>query len=108
MECRPCRKRYRLDNLISTEEFATFLEKKEKSSYVIKNNCPNCGKSDFSPPRQFNLLLTTDLEITEGKENRVYLRPETCQGIFINFPAIQRSTHRQLPFGIGQDRKSVV
>jgi len=72
----------------------------------MKNNCPNCGQNDFSPPRQFNLLLTTNLEITEEKENTVYLRPETCQGIFINFPAIQRSTRRQLPFGIGQIGKS--
>jgi len=72
----------------------------------MKNNCPNCGQNDFSPPRQFNLLLTTNLEITEEKENTVYLRPETCQGIFINFPAIQRSTRPQLPFGIGQIGKS--
>jgi len=50
--------------------------------------------------------MTTNLEIMEGKENTVYLRPETCQGIFVNFPAIQRSTHRQLPFGIGQIGKS--
>jgi len=95
-----------LDNLISTEEFAIFLEKKDKSNYLLKDNCRKCGKNNFCPPRQFNLLLTTNLEITEGKENTVYLRPETCQGIFVNFPAIQRSTHRQLPFGIGQIGKS--
>ena len=106
VECRQCRKRYRLDNLISSEEFAAFLESEEKSNYSIKNNCPNCGKNNFHPPRQFNLLLTTNLEITDGKENTVYLRPETCQGIFTNFSAIQRSIHRPLPFGIGQIGKS--
>src|ERR1700733_12793770 len=101
-----CQKRYRLDKLISTEEFNTFLEKKVKENYLIKDNWSNCGKNKFCPPRQFNLLLTTNLEITDGKENVAYLRPETCQGIFINFAAIQRSTRRQLPFGIGQIGKS--
>ncbi|CAG8527376.1 9708_t:CDS:2 [Ambispora gerdemannii] len=105
-ECRQCRKRYRLDNLISAEEFTTFLEKGDKSNYLLKVNCRNCGKNSFDPPRQFNLLLTTNLEITEEKENTVYLRPETCQGIFTNFLAIQKSTRRQLPFGIGQIGKS--
>ena len=106
VECRQCHKRYRLDNLIGGKEFAIFLEKKDKNNYLIKDNCCKCGKNNFCSPRQFNLLLTTNLEITEGKENTVYLRPETCQGIFVNFPAIQRSTHRQLPFGIGQIGKS--
>jgi len=92
--------------LIGGKEFAIFLEKKDKNNYLIKDNCCKCGKNNFCSPRQFNLLLTTNLEITEGKENTVYLRPETCQGIFVNFPAIQRSTHRQLPFGIGQIGKS--
>jgi glycyl-tRNA synthetase len=106
VECCSCRKRYRLDNLISAEEFTTFLEKEDKSNYLVKDNCSKCGKNDFQSPRQFNLLLTTNLEITDGKENVVYLRPETCQGIFVNFAAIQRSTHRQLPFGVGQIGKS--
>ncbi|CAH1755732.1 9160_t:CDS:10 [Entrophospora sp. SA101] len=92
--------------LEASEEFAAFLAREDKNNYLIKDNCPKCGKNDFHPPRQFNLLLTTDLEITEGKENLVYLRPETCQGIFTNFLTIQRSTHRQLPFGIGQIGKS--
>jgi glycyl-tRNA synthetase len=106
VECHQCRKRHRLDNLINAEEFSDFLKRDDKSNYSVKGNCPNCGKSDFHPPRQFNLLLTTNLEITDEKENTVYLRPETCQGIFVNFPAIQRSTRRQLPFGIGQIGKS--
>ncbi|CFW92929.1 Glycine--tRNA ligase [endosymbiont DhMRE of Dentiscutata heterogama] len=106
VECRQCRKRYRLDNLISTEQFLAFLSQKDKNNYQVKKNCPHCGKNDFHPPRQFNLLLTTNLEITEAKENVAYLRPETCQGIFTNFALIQRSTHRQLPFGVGQIGKS--
>lgn len=106
VECLTCQKRYRLDKLISTEEFNTFLGLKDKENYLLKANCAKCGKNKFCPPRQFNLLLTTNLEITDGKENVVYLRPETCQGIFINFAAIQRSTRRQLPFGIGQIGKS--
>ncbi|CAG8531051.1 7028_t:CDS:2 [Cetraspora pellucida] len=106
VECRQCRKRYRLDNLISSEQFSVFLSQKDKNNYQVKKNCPRCGKNDFHPPRQFNLLLTTNLEITEDKENVAYLRPETCQGIFTNFALIQRSTHRQLPFGVGQIGKS--
>jgi glycyl-tRNA synthetase len=78
----------------------------DKSGYSLKANCSNCNKNDFHSPRQFNLLLSTDLEITDGKESIVYLRPETCQGIFTNFATIQQSTHRQLPFGIGQIGKS--
>ena len=57
-------------------------------------------------PRQFNLLLATNLAITEKQKSIVYLRPETCQGIFINFSALQRSTRKKLPFGVGQIGKS--
>ncbi|RHZ35579.1 glycine--tRNA ligase [endosymbiont GvMRE of Glomus versiforme] len=106
VECHSCRKRHRLDNLISAEEFTAFLEKENKSNYIVKVNCSKCGKNDFHSPRLFNLLLTTNLEIADGKENTVYLRPETCQGIFTNFLALQKSTHRQLPFGVGQIGKS--
>jgi glycyl-tRNA synthetase len=106
VECRQCRKRYRLDNLINEAKFTSFLATENKSEYLVESNCSHCGKRDFYPPRQFNLLLTTDLEITDGKESIVYLRPETCQGIFTNFLTIQKSTRRQLPFGIGQIGKS--
>ncbi|CAI2181524.1 20004_t:CDS:10 [Funneliformis geosporum] len=92
--------------LEASEEYIRFLEKKDQDNYLVSDNCLKCGKNKFCSPRQFNLLLTTNLEITEGKENIVYLRPETCQGIFVNFPSIQRSTHRPLPFGIGQMGKS--
>ena len=82
------------------------MQQKNKENYHLAKNCPHCQKNNFTIPRKFNLLLTTNLEITEDKENLVYLRPETCQGIFINFLAIQQSTRRQLPFGIGQISKS--
>ncbi|CAG8447586.1 11318_t:CDS:2 [Racocetra fulgida] len=95
----------KLKNLCS-EQFLVFLSQRDKNNYQVKKKCPHCGKNDFHPPRQFNLLLTTNLEITEDKENVAYLRPETCQGIFTNFALIQRSTHRQLPFGVGQIGKS--
>jgi glycyl-tRNA synthetase len=106
VECKTCQKRYRLDNLINKEEFGFFLQREKKEDYLVQAKCSHCQKNNFSPPRKFNLLLTTNLEITENKENLVYLRPETCQGIFTNFAAIQRTTHRKLPFGIGQIGKS--
>lgn len=107
IECLNCQKRYRLDNLISAEEFAAFLIQEDKQNFTISKNCPRCGRNKFTDPRQFNLLLSSDLQITDqGKEKIVYLRPETCQGIFINFAAIQRSTRKKLPFGVGQIGKS--
>ena len=106
VDCLNCRNRYRLDNFLTVDEFSAFLVEKNQENFVIEKNCPNCSQNKFTKPRKLNLLLTTNLEITDDKENLVYLRPETCQGIFINFLAIQRSTHRQLPFGIGQIGKS--
>jgi len=83
------------------------LAQKEKQNFPISQNCPNCGQNKFAKPQQFNLLLNSDLQITsQGKKNLVYLRPETCQGIFINFANIQRSTRKKLPFGVGQIGKS--
>ena len=106
VECFTCQKRYRLDNLLSPEEFNSFLQQENKLNYKLAKSCPQCQQNKFTIPRKFNLLLTTNLEITENKKNLVYLRPETCQGIFINFSSIQQSTRRQLPFGIGQIGKS--
>jgi glycyl-tRNA synthetase len=120
-ECINCRGRYRLDKVLSEDKFNAFLAREKnfaelfpdqrievvKTEYTLKEEkCPNCQQRTLVPPRQFNLLLTTNLEITDGKENMVYLRPETCQGIFTNFPSIQRSARRQLPFGVGQIGKS--
>jgi glycyl-tRNA synthetase len=83
------------------------LAQREKQNLRISQNCPNCGQNQFAKPQQFNLLLSSDLQTTsQGKKNLVYLRPETCQGIFINFANIQRSTRKKLPFGVGQIGKS--
>jgi glycyl-tRNA synthetase len=102
-----CQKRYRLDNLIPAEEFTVFLAQENKPNFTISQSCSHCGKNKFTNPRRFNLLLSSDLQITsQAKENLVYLRPETCQGIFINFTAIQRSIRKKIPFGIGQIGKS--
>jgi len=93
--------------LLPTQELIVFLEQKNKQSFVVYQNCPNCGRNKLTSPRQFNLLLSSDLQITnEKKENIVYLRPETCQGIFVNFAFIQRGSHKKLPFGVGQIGKS--
>ncbi|CAG8594271.1 10651_t:CDS:2, partial [Ambispora gerdemannii] len=90
----------------SEEEFTTFLELTAKNNYQVKAQCSHCRKNAFTTPRKFNLLLTTNLEVGEKPVSTVYLRPETCQGIFINLPTIQRSTHQKLPFGVGQIGKS--
>ena len=61
--------------------------------------CPGCGKADFTDIRKFNLMFKTHQGVTEDSSTEVYLRPETAQGIFVNFPAIQRTTRKKLPFG---------
>lgn len=106
VECLICQKRYRLDNLLTAEEFTNFLLLTKKDDFSVQKKCPNCSKENLTKPRQFNLLLSTNLQITSGRENSAYLRPETCQGIFINFNTIQQATHRKLPFGVGQIGKS--
>ncbi|CAI2192466.1 18739_t:CDS:2, partial [Funneliformis geosporum] len=100
IECLNCQKRYRLDNLISPAEFAAFLAQTNKQNFPFSPTCSHCGKNKFTSPREFNLLLSSDLQATsQEKKNMVYLRPETCQGIFINFAALQRSTRKKLPWG---------
>jgi glycyl-tRNA synthetase len=106
VECSGCQKRYRLDNLLSPNEFANFLEQKSPKNYPLTKSCLTCHKGKFTVPRRFNLLLATDLATTEKSINRAYLRPETCQAIFTNFSAVRHSARRQLPFGIGQIGKS--
>ena len=115
MDCKNCKSRFRADKLIEDD-----LEKKgldanadgwsneKMENYIEENNivCPNCGKHDFTKIRQFNLMFKTFQGVTEDSVNTIYLRPETCQGIFINFKNVQRSTRKKLPFGIGQIGKS--
>ena len=77
-------------------------------SFIEDNNipCPTCGKHNFTDIRQFNLMFKTFQGVTEDAKNTVYLRPETAQGIFVNFPNVQRAARKKLPFGIGQIGKS--
>ena len=76
--------------------------------FVEEHNipCPTCGKHNFTDIRQFNLMFKTFQGVTEDAKNTVYLRPETAQGIFVNFNNVQRTTRKKLPFGIGQIGKS--
>ena len=112
IDCKKCKSRERADKLI--EDFTKGREtgdgwSNEKLEEFIKENhvcCPKCGASDFTPIRKFNLLFETHVGVTEEAKSKTYLRGETAQGIFTNFPSVQRSMRAKLPFGIGQIGKS--
>lgn len=117
MDCRECHERFRADKLIEDwcSENAFTLPKpidafsqSEMKDFIEENNikCPTCGKHNFTDIRQFNLMFKTFQGVTEDAKNTVYLRPETAQGIFVNFANVQRTTRKKLPFGIGQIGKS--
>ena len=117
MDCRECHERFRADKLIEdwTQENGITLDKPidafsqtEMKDYIEEHNipCPTCGKHNFTDIRQFNLMFKTFQGVTEDAKNTVYLRPETAQGIFVNFVNVQRTTRKKLPFGIGQIGKS--
>ena len=117
MDCRECKERFRADKLIEDycEKTGKALEKpidafsqEEMKNFIDENNipCPSCGKHNFTDIRQFNLMFKTFQGVTEDAKNTVYLRPETAQGIFVNFVNVQRTTRKKLPFGIGQIGKS--
>ncbi len=113
IDCKSCKTRYRADKLIeeSIDNLDINLEEltnKQLSDFIKDNNikCTNCGKMDFTDVREFNLMFKTQQGVVEGSTNDIYLRPETAQGIFINFKQIQRSMRKKLPFGIGQIGKS--
>ena len=80
----------------------------ELKEYIEDNNivCPKCGKKNFTDIRKFNLMFKTFQGVTEDAKNEVYLRPETAQGIFVNFKNVQRTSRKKVPFGIGQIGKS--
>lgn len=112
IDCKACKSRHRADKLI--EEFTDGKEtgdgwSNEKLEKYISDNqivCPKCGKCDFTKIRQFNLLFETHMGVTEDTKNKVYLRGETAQGIFVNFMNVQRTMRAKIPFGIGQIGKS--
>ena len=87
---------------------AEFFSQEEMKDFIESHNipCPSCGKHNFTDIRQFNLMFKTFQGVTEDAKNTVYLRPETAQGIFVNFQNVQRTTRRKLPFGVCQIGKS--
>ncbi len=117
MDCKNCKERFRADKLIEDfiEEKGMKIEgsidgwSQEKMMAFIEENhvlCPSCGKHDFTDIRQFNLMFKTFQGVTEDSKNTVYLRPETAQGIFVNFKNVLRTSRKKIPFGIGQVGKS--
>ena len=117
MDCRECHERFRADKVIEDWCAQNGFElprpidaftQAEMKDFVEEHNipCPTCGKHNFTDIRQFNLMFKTFQGVTEDAKNTVYLRPETAQGIFVNFVNVQRTTRRKLPFGIGQIGKS--
>ncbi len=110
MDCKQCHTRHRADKLI--EDFAHIScegwSNEEMMNYIKDNHipCPDCGKHDFTDIRQFQLMFKTFQGVVEDAKNTVYLRPETAQGIFVNFKNIQRTTRKKVPFGVAQIGKS--
>ncbi len=116
MDCKECKERFRADKIIEEyrkekgmEEVSIDAWSNEQMKKFIEDEkitCPSCGTHNFTDIRQFNLMFKTFQGVTEDAKNTVYLRPETAQGIFVNFKNVQRTTRKKLPFGIGQIGKS--
>lgn len=110
MDCKDCKTRHRADQLIenATGAVADGWDNEKMMGFIKDNNikCPNCGSGNFTDIRKFNLMFKTFQGVTEDAQSELYLRPETAQGIFVNFNNVQRSTRKKLPFGIGQIGKS--
>lgn len=116
MDCKECKARFRADKLVEehmTQQGAEVasadgMSPEELSSYLEEHGivCPKCGKKNFTSIRKFNLMFKTFMGITEESKSEVYLRPETAQGIFVNFKNIARTTRKKVPFGIAQIGKS--
>lgn len=110
MDCCACKTRHRADDLIEAFDGTNVAgwTNEQMSDYIKEKNipCPNCGAHDFTDIRQFNLMFKTFQGVTENAKNELYLRPETAQGIFVNFQNIQRTTRKKIPFGVGQVGKS--
>jgi len=116
MDCRECKERFRADKLIEDymkangepEGAADGWPNERMEAYIKEHRvpCPSCGKHNFTDIRQFSQMLNTHLGVTEDSQSLVYLRPETCQGIFVNFSNVQRASRKKIPFGIGQIGKS--
>ncbi|MBV7276378.1 glycine--tRNA ligase [Clostridiaceae bacterium UIB06] len=116
MDCKECKARFRADKLVEEHLTAQGVEKasadgwsnEKLKAYIDENNieCPSCGKKNFTDIRKFNLMFKTFQGVTEDSKSEIYLRPETAQGIFVNFKNVQRTSRKKVPFGIGQIGKS--
>ncbi len=116
MDCKECKARYRADKLIEDymhdEKGETIVvdgwSDQKMLDFIAENNipCPKCGKHNFTDIRKFNLMFKTFQGVTEDSSSELFLRPETAQGIFVNFKNVQRTTRKKIPFGIGQIGKS--
>ncbi len=110
MDCRDCKTRHRADNLIEDFDGTNVAgwSNEQMMAYITEKGivCPNCGKQNFTDIRQFNLMFKTFQGVTEDSKNELYLRPETAQGIFVNFANIQRTSRKKIPFGVAQIGKS--
>ncbi len=115
MDCKQCKARHRADKLIEEYAFQNGTNEnpagwtfEQMAAFIAEKGiaCPLCGGKTFTDIKKFNLMFKTFIGVTEDNSSTVYLRPETAQGIFVNFPAVQRSTRKKLPFGICQIGKS--
>lgn len=116
MDCRECKSRFRADKLVEDHMVSIGIDNgsadgwsnDKLKEYIEKNNivCPKCGKKNFTDIRKFNLMFKTFQGVTEDATSEIYLRPETAQGIFINFKNVQRTSRKKVPFGIAQIGKS--
>ena len=109
MDCKDCKTRHRADKLIEDAGGdANGMTFEQMSDYIKEHGitCPECGSANFTDIRKFNLMFKTFQGVTEDAKNEIFLRPETAQGIFVNFANIQRTTRRKLPFGVCQIGKS--
>lgn len=115
MDCKECKSRYRADKLIEDyfhDKGETVVvdgwDNQKMYDFIVENKiaCPKCGKVDYTEIRKFNLMFKTFQGVTEDSKSELFLRPETAQGIFVNFKNVQRTTRKKIPFGIGQIGKS--
>ncbi|MFU0824370.1 glycine--tRNA ligase [Clostridium sp.] len=116
MDCKECKSRFRADKLVEEHMAQNGVDdvsadgwtSEELMKYIDDNNivCPKCGKKNYTDIRRFNLMFKTFQGVTEDSTSEIYLRPETAQGIFINFKNAQRTSRKKVPFGIGQIGKS--
>ncbi len=112
MDCKECKARFRADNLIENHSKGKVnpdvLSNEEMEAYIAEHKvaCPNCGKHNWTPIRTFNLMFETSRGVTDESQNKIYLRPETAQGEFVNFLNVQRTTRAKVPFGIAQIGKA--